>query len=188
MPIPPAGHSGRDAPRVVPNALSRATKKPGGLAAQPGHGRKALAVSRYVFSAAWIACVRRSPCSGANAGTAAPWLGAAGLRYDLFNIPVIASLVIVHVHRISPAHAAPAQKQKTRSARAVRVFDERRSAYSRSLPSSGRTRSSPLRGRCPPRIGRFPECTTAYALGACASHSNRIVASNFTLFRCKSIQ
>jgi hypothetical protein len=95
-----------------PQCPAEGNKKARGLAAQPGLGRNVCAVSRYVFSIAWIAFLRRSPCARASAGTAAPWYGAAWLQFELFGIPVIASLVIVHVHHVSPARSAPAPKTK----------------------------------------------------------------------------
>ena len=183
MPIPPAGHSGRGALRVVPNVLPRATKKPGALRRNPGlEGTCARFRVTSSPSPGLRSCADRDARGRARAGLRP---GMAPLGSSSTSSVLSSSLPFANLCRRTRRRP---QKQKTRSARAVRVLDERCSAYSRSLPSSGRTRSSPLHGRCSPRIGRFPACATAYAPGACASHSNRVVASNFTLSCCMSVQ
>jgi hypothetical protein len=183
MPIPPAGHSGRSALRVVPNTLSRATKKPGALRRNPGLGGRR---SRLRVTSSPRPGLHSCADHHARGRTRArPRLGSAPLGSSTTSSVLSSSFSFTILRR--RALRRP-QKQKTRSARAVRVSDGRRSAYSRSLPSSGRTRSSPLHGRCLPRIRRLPACTTARALGTCASHSNRVVASTITLFCCMSVQ
>ena len=140
MPIPPAGHSGRSALRVVPNTLSRATKKPGGLAAQPGLETNAMLRLRYVISMAWIAGVLGSPYSRASACTAAPWFGAAGLQLNKFR-----SFVIASFRHSSPARIALAPKNKKPGALTRSGF-----SMSDARPTAGRSRRPDERG---PRYG-----------------------------------